>query len=68
MVGALNKLPVAVSGMVFFGDKVTLGSVSAVGTGFIAGLVYALAKLQQGRTDKGKNENGGIPMYQTRKA
>lgn len=47
MVGALNKLPVAVSGMLFFGDAVTLGSVSAIGVGFVAGVVYAIAKNNQ---------------------
>ena len=47
MVGALNKLPVAASGMIFFGDAVTLGSVSAVGVGFFAGIVYAVAKNNQ---------------------
>ncbi|CAJ0842335.1 16825_t:CDS:2, partial [Entrophospora sp. SA101] len=30
MVGALNKLPMAASGMIFFGDPTTFGSVSAV--------------------------------------
>lgn len=44
MVGALNKLPVAASGMLFFGDPVTPGSVSAVGIGFLAGLLYSVAK------------------------
>ena len=47
MVGALNKFPVAASGMIFFGDPVTFGSVSAVGVGFLAGLVYAVAKNNQ---------------------
>lgn len=47
MVGALNKLPVAASGMIFFGDPVTPSSVSAVGVGFFAGLVYAVAKNNQ---------------------
>ncbi|CAO1629473.1 unnamed protein product [Parajaminaea phylloscopi] len=48
MVGALNKLPLAVSGMVFFHDPpVTLGSVSAILVGFLAGIVYALAKNAQ---------------------
>lgn len=54
MVGALNKLPVAASGMVFFGDPVTVGSVSSVLTGFIAGLVYAVAKSAQ--SAKAKSE------------
>ncbi|KAG6333518.1 hypothetical protein ID866_5571 [Astraeus odoratus] len=47
MVGALNKLPVAASGMLFFGDPVTSGSVSAILVGFIAGVVYAVAKNNQ---------------------
>src|SRR5262249_14717312 len=45
MVGALNKLPVAASGMIFFGDLVTFAGVSAILVGFIAGLVYAVAKV-----------------------
>ncbi|KAG0149145.1 hypothetical protein CROQUDRAFT_59692 [Cronartium quercuum f. sp. fusiforme G11] len=49
MVGALNKLPVAASGMIFFGDPVSFGNVSAISTGFIAGLVYTLAKIEQGK-------------------
>lgn len=49
MVGALNKLPVAASGMMFFGDPVSLGNVSAISTGFVAGLVYAVAKIHQGK-------------------
>jgi GDP-mannose transporter len=30
MVGNLNKLPIAISGLVFFGDPATLSSVSAI--------------------------------------
>ncbi|CAH7665841.1 hypothetical protein BY996DRAFT_6430429 [Phakopsora pachyrhizi] len=55
MVGALNKLPVAASGMIFFGDPVTFGSVTAIATGFVAGLVYAVAKTNQSPT-------GGKPV------
>ncbi|KAG9312899.1 hypothetical protein JVU11DRAFT_6332 [Chiua virens] len=47
MVGALNKLPVAASGMLFFGDAITIGSVSAIGVGFFAGVMYAIAKNNQ---------------------
>jgi GDP-mannose transporter len=54
MVGALNKLPVAASGMIFFGDPVNFGSVTAVGTGFVAGLVYAMAKQAQKKVDTAK--------------
>jgi len=50
MVGALNKLPVAASGMLFFGDPVTLGSVFAIGVGFFAGVLYAVAKNNQAET------------------
>ena len=51
MVGALNKLPVAASGMLFFGDVVTLGSVSAIGVGFFAGVLYAIAKNNQKKAE-----------------
>ncbi|KAF7971282.1 hypothetical protein HWV62_21530 [Athelia sp. TMB] len=51
MVGALNKLPVAASGMIFFGDIVTFGSVLAITLGFIAGLVYAIAKSNQKKVE-----------------
>lgn len=30
MVGSLNKLPIAISGIVFFGDPATFGNVSAI--------------------------------------
>jgi UDP-galactose transporter len=46
MVGALNKLPIAISGLVFFRDQdVTVGNVGSIILGFIAGLVYTKAKL-----------------------
>lgn len=47
MVGALNKLPIAISGLIFFDAPVTLTSVSAIAIGFVSGLVYALAKVWQ---------------------
>lgn len=47
MVGALNKLPIAVSGLVFFDAPVTFGSVTAIALGFVSGLVYAWAKVKQ---------------------
>lgn len=47
MVGALNKLPIAVSGLIFFDAPVTFPSVSAIIVGFVSGLVYALAKIKQ---------------------
>lgn len=47
MVGALNKLPIALSGLIFFDAAVTFGSVSAIFIGFVSGLVYAWAKVRQ---------------------
>ncbi|OKL62383.1 GDP-mannose transporter 1 [Talaromyces atroroseus] len=47
MVGALNKLPIAVSGLIFFDAPVTLGSVSAIAIGFVSGIVYSVAKFKQ---------------------
>ena len=52
MVGALNKLPVAASGLIFFGDPVNFGSVSAIIAGFVAGLVYAVAKQSASQAKK----------------
>jgi GDP-mannose transporter len=47
MVGALNKLPIALSGLIFFDAPVTFGSVSAIFIGFVSGLVFAWAKVRQ---------------------
>lgn len=52
MVGALNKLPIAISGIIFFDAPFTLPSVSAIAIGFVSGLVYAVAKIQQGNKNK----------------
>lgn len=52
MVGALNKLPIAISGLVFFDAPVTLPSVSAIIVGFISGIVYAVAKIKQNAKPK----------------
>ncbi|OQE32353.1 hypothetical protein PENSTE_c001G09168 [Penicillium steckii] len=52
MVGALNKLPIAVSGLVFFDAPVTFPSVSAIVVGFVSGLVYAVAKIKQNAKPK----------------
>ena len=50
MVGALNKLPIAVSGLIFFDAPVTLPSVSAIFVGFVSGMVYTFSKMK----DSGK--------------
>lgn len=52
MVGALNKLPIAISGIIFFAAPVTTGSISAIFLGFVAGLVYALAKVRESSANK----------------
>ncbi|KAJ1851490.1 GDP-mannose transporter into the lumen of the Golgi [Coemansia sp. RSA 638] len=44
MIGALNKLPIALFAMMWFPDPVTAGGVMAVLLGFGAGLVYTHAK------------------------
>lgn len=66
MVGALNKLPVALSGMVFFHDPpVTFSSVSAIMIGFFAGLVYAFGKNKQAEAAKlaaGSSANGSSAL------
>ncbi|ORX38268.1 hypothetical protein BD324DRAFT_620209 [Kockovaella imperatae] len=54
MVGALNKLPVAASGILFFGDPANLGNVSAIAVGGFAGVVYAVAKTNQARVERAK--------------
>jgi len=47
MVGALNKLPIAISGFVFFDTPATFGSVSAIFVGFISGSLYTASKIWQ---------------------
>lgn len=53
MVGALNKLPLAISGLVFFSAPITFGSVSAIFLGFISGMVYTWSKIKE--SDAAKN-------------
>ncbi|KAI1304299.1 hypothetical protein F5Y03DRAFT_357944 [Xylaria venustula] len=52
MVGALNKLPLAVCGLIFFSAPVTVGSVSAIIIGFASGLIYSWAKVRQSELAK----------------
>lgn len=58
MVGALNKLPIAISGLIFFDAPVTFPSVSAIVVGFVSGIVYAVAKIKQ----NAKPKTGVLPM------
>ncbi|KAL2168639.1 hypothetical protein VTG60DRAFT_6983 [Thermothelomyces hinnuleus] len=53
MVGSLNKLPIAISGLIFFDAPITFGSVTAIFVGFISGLVYAWAKIRAKAQDAG---------------
>ncbi|KAH9072168.1 UDP-galactose transporter [Lactarius deliciosus] len=62
MTGALNKLPVAASGMIFFGDPVSFGSVSAISVGFFAGILYAIAKNNQKKAESVTKPDTIIPM------
>ncbi|KIW16633.1 GDP-mannose transporter 1 [Exophiala spinifera] len=63
MVGALNKLPIAVSGLIFFDAPVTIPSVSAIFVGFVSGLVYAVAKVRESAKPKtGILPTSSIPM------
>ncbi|KAK4512492.1 uncharacterized protein ATC70_003193 [Mucor velutinosus] len=61
MVGALNKLPIAASGIMFFGDPATFGNVTAIIVGFIAGLVYSVAKTLANKATSNNNKDI-IPM------
>lgn len=46
MVGALNKLPIAVSGLIFFNDTpITVSSVGSIVVGFISGIIYTVFTL-----------------------
>lgn len=62
MVGALNKLPIAISGLVFFDAPVTIPSVSAIFIGFVSGIVYAVAKAQEKKQPKGGILPTSVPM------
>jgi len=55
MAGALNKLPLTVAGIIFFAAPVTFFSVTAIIIGFVAGIVYTMAKFKQ------RNQNSGLP-------
>ena len=56
MVGSLNKLPIAISGLIFFDAPVTFGSVGAIFVGFVSGIVYTVSKVWQKEQEK-----GGLP-------
>ena len=63
MVGALNKLPIAISGLVFFNAPVTLTSVGAIVVGFGSGIMYTVAKIWQKESQRGGIVGqGGTPL------
>ncbi|KAI4271141.1 MAG: hypothetical protein LQ337_006214 [Flavoplaca oasis] len=63
MVGALNKLPIALSGLIFFDAPITIPSVSAIAVGFVSGIVYSLAKVKQSSAPKaGILPTTSVPM------
>ncbi|KAI6796080.1 GDP-mannose transporter [Hortaea werneckii] len=68
MVGALNKLPIALSGLIFFDAPVTVPSVSAIMVGFVSGIVYAVAKMKQGKGGAQAGGNGGKGILPTTSA
>jgi GDP-mannose transporter len=51
-VGYLNKLPLAISGIVFFDTPVTFGSVSAILLGSFSGLIYGYGRMRQKEQSK----------------
>ena len=61
MVGALNKLPVALSGLIFFDAPVTIPSVSAIAVGFISGIVYAVSKIRSSKSGQQKQQGNILP-------
>ena len=56
----MYRLPVAASGILFFGDPANLGNVSAIAVGGVAGVVYAIAKVNQGRIEKARVAREGL--------
>jgi GDP-mannose transporter len=59
MVGALNKLPLAILGIIFFASPVTWGGIAAIALGFVSGLVYTWAKI---RSSPAPPTEGAIPL------
>ncbi|KAK7999406.1 hypothetical protein PG990_012006 [Apiospora arundinis] len=57
MAGALNKLPVAVLGIVFFASPVTVGGTVAIVIGVLSGVVYTWTKTRE--TSRGQIATGG---------
>lgn len=52
MVGALNKLPISIAGMIFFSDPVTTGGVCGVIIAFASGILFSYAKTHLNKEQK----------------
>ncbi|KAF0267588.1 hypothetical protein FOG48_03305 [Hanseniaspora uvarum] len=52
MVGALNKLPIALAGMVFFDAPKNFLSILSIFLGFLAGIIYTQAKQKKAKEQK----------------
>ncbi|KAG0300435.1 GDP-mannose transporter into the lumen of the Golgi [Dissophora globulifera] len=63
MVGALNKLPVAASGILFLGEPATVGNIFGIFFGSVAGLLYSYGKTEQAQKNftlaTGSGPSGG---------
>lgn len=52
MVGALNKLPIAISGIIFFPSErnVNPGNIASIAIAFFSGIVYSYAQIRLNNT------------------
>lgn len=63
MVGSLNKLPIAISGLLVFKDTdITFGSVGSIILGFVSGILYTIAKLRYDEEERSKVAPSVLPM------
>lgn len=49
----------AASGILFFGDPANIGNIAAICVGGVAGVVYSIAKINQGKMDRAKAARDG---------
>jgi hypothetical protein len=57
MVGAINKIPLTILSMVFFGDEVTVKKAITLAFGLSGGIVFAYVKAMEKRTVKGDSKD-----------
>jgi GDP-mannose transporter len=65
LTGALNKIPMAILGMVFFNDVVTLKGLFAIVMGLFAGIVYTYAKQLQKKQGMSGEFKTSLPTVST---